>query len=137
MNQETLSHSKPNLSAIQKQFELWRKTRSTRSPIPKDLWDAAVSLANDHSIYHISRTLRLNYHELRRRVEKNQEGTKSKHSDSGQRFVQFDLGESMWPGAEWLFEMESTRGAKMKMTYRGRKEMEFIEAAKAFWEETR
>ena len=58
------------LSEVCKDFERWRMTRSQVGPIPEELWSAAVDLCRSHPPSKVSLALRLNYTDLRKRVER-------------------------------------------------------------------
>jgi uncharacterized protein YfaS (alpha-2-macroglobulin family) len=48
------------LEEVQLLFDQWRRERKRRTPIPQDLWNAAVSCAERYSLCTISSSLRLN-----------------------------------------------------------------------------
>lgn len=58
-----------DLVAVQTQFEHWRATRSKLCRIPEGLWSAAVEVAGEHGVQRVARTLRLDYMDLKRRVQ--------------------------------------------------------------------
>ena len=58
------SNKKPRLEQVQKQFELWRRSRAKRGAIPDALWQAAIMLFPDYPVHRISKALRLNYTDL-------------------------------------------------------------------------
>jgi len=60
----------PSLDDVHHLFETWRTTRQYKCPIPDQLWQAAVSLAPSYPLSTISKTLSLNYSELKKRVER-------------------------------------------------------------------
>jgi hypothetical protein len=125
---------KPTLDVIRKQFEIWRKRRRCRSPIPEALWQAAVGLCQERSIGEVSRTLRLNYNDLKNRVPK---GIQDLSLAVGQRpsldFVRLDL-EGPMRSSECLVEMETPNGAKMRMSFRGApRDFDPVELSRAFW----
>ena len=68
----TLPTVRPTLEVVRNQFEAWRKRRRCRGRIPEALWQAAVELCREHSIFEVSRSLRLNYNGLKNRVPKSQ-----------------------------------------------------------------
>ena len=70
----TLPTVRPTLEVVRNQFETWRKRRRCRSRIPESLWQAAVRLCREHSVFEVSRALRLNYNGLKNRVPKAPEG---------------------------------------------------------------
>ncbi len=60
----------PALEELKALFEQWRKNRKHRDHIPPSLWNAAVSLSDKHSLHEISTCLRLNYNDLKARIQK-------------------------------------------------------------------
>jgi len=46
----------------------WRKDHSRRTPLPDDVWAAAVDLARQHGVYRTARSLPIDYVNLRKRV---------------------------------------------------------------------
>ncbi len=59
----------PSLEHTKKEIQQWRKTRKRRSRIPEEIWEAALSLTTRYSINHVSKELKLNYRDLRNRME--------------------------------------------------------------------
>jgi len=57
------------LQEVQHQFEAWRSKPDRERRIPGELWDAAASLCLEHSVLSVSRTLRLNYKDLKERLK--------------------------------------------------------------------
>lgn len=53
---------------VREGVDRWRKTRKMRSPMPEDLWAAAVVLARTHGVYRISEDLGVNYDTLKARL---------------------------------------------------------------------
>ena len=131
MNQQIIPIAKPILEEVRQQFEQWRESRKHRTPIPESLWKGAVSLCADHSIYRISRSLRLDYNALKRRIGHCRPEHFFKPVTSS-AFVELDLKASL-PEAECLVEREDKDGAKMKMHLKGRLCLDPLEFMKAFW----
>ena len=46
----------------------WRKDHSRRTPLPDDVWTAAVELARRHGVYRTARSLPIDYVNLRKRL---------------------------------------------------------------------
>ena len=130
MDQQIIPTVKPTLEDVHQRFEQWRESRKHRTPIPESLWEGAVTLCADHSIYKISRSLRLDYNALKRRVCYFQPESLSK-SVTSSAFVELDLKTSL-PDAECLLEREDKDGAKMKMHIKGRLCLDPLEFMKAF-----
>ncbi len=53
---------------VQASFEHWRKTRCKREQIPGKLWQAAIELTEHHKITHISRVLKLNHSDFKKKI---------------------------------------------------------------------
>jgi len=130
----TLPAVRHSLEVVRNQFETWRKRRRCRRRIPESLWQAAVELCREHSIFEVSRALRLNYNGLKNRVPK---ATREIGLAVGQRpdfgFVRLDLGAPV-TASECLVEMEAPNGAKMRMSFKGgAREFDPVELGRAFW----
>ncbi len=124
--------TKPTFEAVQKQFEIWRKTRRRRSRIPEELWQAAISLCtNDKSIYEISKALRLSQTRLKERVSASKAFALSE-SPSHPGFVELDFNHSTSLG-EYVIEMEEKNGAKMRVHLKGEGGFDWFKLIKAFW----
>jgi hypothetical protein len=124
---------KPTLEVVGNQFKSWRKRRRCRSRIPESLWQAAAGLCREHSIYEVSRTLRLNYHGLKERVVRGKDGSPAIDQPHDLGFVRLDLGVPMTP-SECLVEMEAPNGARMRMSFKGvPRDFDPIELGRAFW----
>ena len=46
----------------------WRKIHPRRTPLPEEIWAAAVELARRHGLYRTARALPIDYANLRRRL---------------------------------------------------------------------
>jgi hypothetical protein len=46
----------------------WRKDHSRRTPLPADIWTAAVELARRHGLYRTAHSLPIDYVNLRKRL---------------------------------------------------------------------
>ena len=118
MIQKVLPIEKPTLEKVQKQFEIWRKTRKIRGPIPEELWEAATKLSEDYSIGKICRELQLNYGELKRRVVGAPDSKDTSGGDLAARFVEVNVREPLY-SVKCRVEMEDHKGARMKMYMKG------------------
>lgn len=129
MPQQSAPASRPGLEEVKRQFENWRETRCTRSPIPSDLWTCAVSLAKEHSICKIAKTLRLDYNKLKRRVQAEQA---QESPQSGPSFIELQFTSSL-PHTEYLLETEDRHGSKLKMQLKGPALPDPLEILSTFW----
>jgi hypothetical protein len=73
MTRQDVDTQKPTLQQVSNLFESWRKTRQKRQPIPEQLWQAAISLSENHSIHQICKTLHLDHSKLKKRIRDTQE----------------------------------------------------------------
>ena len=125
------SSKKPTFDEIRKQFETWRKTREKRTPIPDALWEAAASLSPRYSLYQISKALRLNYNDLKCRIQTSPSSLQSLPVIDP-AFIELGLKAPMLP-AECIVEMEDQNGAKMRMCFKGEAGLDLLELGKVFW----
>jgi len=126
----TLADQKPTVEQVRDQFEQWRNTREKRTDIPTELWQAAISLAKHTSVYQISKALRLNYTDLKHRVEA-QGGSALRAAVNGSAFIELGVGQ-VPAAAECIVEMEDKEGLKMKMCFKGEIGFDLLELGKAF-----
>jgi len=131
MNQEAKGASRPTLEEIRKQFETWRKTRKKYRPIPRDLWCAAAALTRYYPINTVSKTLRLNYTDLKRHVHEAETDVPS-GAATGPAFVELDVPEST--SGQCMVEMENRAGARLTMYCAGSDWNNLVELARVFWD---
>jgi hypothetical protein len=129
----TLPSVRHPFEVVRNQFEAWRKRRPCRSRIPEDLWEAAAGLCKEHSVCEVSQGLRLNYNDLKHRVQKNKERDLAIRQGPDLGFVRVDLGAPMTP-SECLVELEAPNGARMRMSLKGvPRDFDPVELGRAFW----
>jgi hypothetical protein len=132
MQKENILALSSPLESVQYQFEKWRETRkSPREPIPENLWAAAISLCNQHSINHVSRALHLSYTALKKRIPGRKPVPRKKKSSSP-FFVELDWQRN-FPSSECIIEMENAYGSKMRMSFKGQADLDLLELSRAFW----
>lgn len=119
---------KPEMEEVHERLDAWRRAKKyASSPIPASLWDAAVELAKAHSVHEVSRSLHLDYNQLKKRVQAH-----LSQNPSVPRFVELDVS-AMSPGSECIVEGERADGARMRLSVRGALDAQMVEIAKAFW----
>lgn len=120
------------LESVRYQFEKWRETRkSPREPIPENLWEAAAALQDRYPISHIAKALRLNHTDLKSRIYEEKSSCQMKKTASS-FFVELDWPHH-FPASECIIEMENAFGSKMRMSFKGRADLDLLELGKAFW----
>jgi hypothetical protein len=133
----TLPTVRDPFEVVRDQFETWRKKRPCRGRIPETLWQVAADLCREHSVWEVSRVLRLNYNDLKDRVQKARDVGLAVGQRPDLGFVRLDLGAPIAP-SECLVEMEAPNGAKMRMSFRGvLKDVDPVELSRAFWRQGR
>ena len=121
------------LAEVQSRFAAWReKRKNSRSAIPEELWSAAVMLCMDNSVHKISRGLRLNHTELKKRVEPCGSPLTCSGMPAAQDFIAITLPR-MDDAAAVLIEMEHRNGNRMRMHFKGQADLDFQAFAKSFW----
>jgi hypothetical protein len=125
-----------NFEIVQNQFQTWRNERPSRGRIPEALWEAAVGLCKERSVFEVSRTLRLNCKGLRDRVLK-AGGMGVRIPQPDLRFVKLDVEGPIGP-SECLVEMKAPNGSTMRMSFTGAsREFDPGELSRAFWRQGR
>jgi hypothetical protein len=140
MKQECLPVVKPTIEEIQEQFILWRNSRRCRGPVPEQLWEAAVSLAEDYSIGHICKVLGLNNRQLKRKIQDHR-GNWYPEEERSCHFVELavsnpepDVMSRPETDTEYVMEMEDPKGGKLRVHIKGGESgFNLLEVAKAFW----
>jgi hypothetical protein len=130
MRTRTIFTPGSQLLRAQHRFELWRKTRKGRAPIPETLWAAAVELAREDGLHRTARALRLDYYSLKKRLSAAE--SPLRRSTNKAAFV-----ELLPPGASGLsvctIEMENAQGEKMKIQLQGLDTSGLSVLANGFW----
>jgi hypothetical protein len=122
------------LTQLSEQIERWRQTRKSRRPMPEQLWQAAAELSKQSSINKVSKALGLNYTALKKRVYPQD---KPVNAPAPSPFIELGFEHQAAPVAECIVEMEDGCGAKMKMHFRGKTDLDLVQLGKAFWTKER
>ena|ERR1700677_734954 len=67
-NKNAFSIPEP-IAQLQQRFDVFRSTQPHRTKLPGAPWQAAVELAREHGLHPVVHPLRLDYMELKRRLE--------------------------------------------------------------------
>lgn len=57
-----------DIEQVRELVDQWRKTRTTRTRMPEEIWAALVGLSAVHGVYGVARRLGVNYQGLKKRV---------------------------------------------------------------------
>ena len=107
-----------DLEHVRERFRLWREKRKKGARIPAALWQAAVSLYPRCSLYQISRSLRLDYADLRNRIECGKGSIESLEAED-HRFMEVRLSEAYGNISECRLRAEEPGGRKVELELKG------------------
>lgn len=118
-----------DMKALGQRIDRWRKTRQKLGPMPEELWDAAVALADQYGVYATARGLPLDFGRLKRRVAQAAQNSRTEiqacsiapHVTPGTepsetyQFVEIDASQVMEKSSlpKISVELSSPDGAKM------------------------
>ena len=124
----------PAVEAVRRRIEEWRSTRSKRTRMSEDLWDAAASVANQHGLWLVSRALRVNYAGLKRRVHA--KATRSPKTQPPTSFVEVPASTLLGQAAPRSTVVEVCRpdGAKLTVRLEGHGAIDIPALTAAFWQ---
>lgn len=116
MNIANIPAAVENLEQVDERFKRWRSTRRRGTPIPQALWALAVGLARAQGLNRIARVLRLDYYDLKKRLECAEGAGCARQVQP--TFVEW-LRPAVVGSCECRVELENARGAKMRIELRG------------------
>lgn len=122
------------MAEIRHGIDHWRSTRRKHSPMPTELWTAAVSLARVYGVSATSRALTLSYGSLKDRMV--QSSPKIGRRATGPvRFVELDPGSLVGPSepSGAVLELCAADGAKLVLRLRDPSGVDLAGLAEAFW----
>jgi len=133
MKKSNKSNGKPTLTELQRQFGQWRKKkRHAGERIPESLWSAAIDLTEDHSIFEVSKSLKLSHADLKNRVAlASLEKTVCQDSLPGFVELPHRAGQSSVPG--FKVELEDATGRKMRISLEGSHGVDIHHLIIGFW----
>lgn len=130
MRTRTSSTLPARLEGARRRFEAWRETCNGRSRIPESLWITAVKVAGAYGIHQTARALRLDYANLKKRLEA--AAHKAHNEERPPSF--FEL---ISPGTgglpECTVEFEGPRGGKLRIHLKGTGAPDLTALTRAFW----
>lgn len=134
---KTSKHLGPPLALeeVKQAFSKWRKAKRHREPIPQPLWDAAVTLSSQYSVNHISKVLRLNYNDLKRRFQLAQ-SDQSLSTRPRPAFIELDANQSLSPVTS-VIDLLHPDGSRMRIHVEGASATWLLELGKSFMENRR
>jgi len=124
-----------DLLKLRRQLDSWRKSQPGRARVPAEVWELAAALARTQGISRVSRTLRLSFYKLRRRMQPPAALPSSAPAPSG--FI--ELAPVTGPGLSGgACVLELCDGDRSRMTIRLSSEgPALLGLAEAFWRRER
>lgn len=128
----------PELLALQKRVERWRRDRRSRAErIPQELWDEAVRVVQIEGIHATATALRFEYYALKRQVDRAGAGSAlATASDAVAQgcpepaFVQVQVPR---PEAGLVIELTAGGGDRMRIESRDAAGVDVVGMVQAFW----
>ena len=139
MAQETALY-RDDVEQVRQQWTEWRSTHAVRSRLPKELWCAAVELARRDGIDATARALDVDKPSLRKWTDRlnpaPSQPTRRKsqlkpRTNALPAFVEL-LASGSGTGTTCLVEVESPRGAKLRLELKGIQTSQLAELIRAF-----
>jgi hypothetical protein len=125
-----------SLEQVRERFKRWRETRGRGEHVPRELWAAAVGVAGAEGLHVTARELHLDYGGLKRRQQEQAGGT-LRGAKKEMQFVELTVAPARELGAQLLsecvIEMESRRGAKMRVELNRQGLAGLVGLCSAFW----
>lgn len=100
------------IEAVRTQFENWRSGRARRSPIPDELWSAAIKAARQEGVNRTAQQLHLDAGKLKRLLVA--ADGRRRRAPRKPRFVEL-IAPAPASTPEYLIEFESANGSKVRI----------------------
>jgi hypothetical protein len=139
MAQETALY-RDDVEQVRRRWAEWRNTHAVRSRLPEELWAAAVELVQRDGIDATARALDVDKPSLRKwagRLNPARPQPTRRKSQPKERanalpaFVEL-LASGSGTGTSCMVEVESPRGAKLRLEWKGMQASELAELIRAF-----
>ena len=114
-----MAHEKANipedLRQLSQRFDEWRNAQPPRSRLPESMWAAAAEMAQRHGLHCTTKTLRLDYTRLQKRLPAG--AAIERRRSAAPDFLEV-LASTAGAVAECVVEVESSRG-RMRVAMKG------------------
>ena len=117
------------IEPVRQELEAWRRNRKHRDPIPPLIWQAMARLSRVHGISSVAQALRINYYDLKRRMNPSRK-VSSRPEGKSPAFVELNVSPSTGVGC--VVEVED-RGAGMTLRLPAGSGTDPIGLLHAFW----
>ena len=126
MNRKTTPTLPAEMQKVQSQFAQWRSLHPRRSRLSEQLWSSAVTLAKQHGLSKTASTLGLDYYCLKKRMPV----SRSNPTTVPAAFVELI---SLPARTDCIVELESARGEKMRIDWKGSAPPDLIGLSRVLW----
>lgn len=141
MSKKSKVSRSPGMKEVSRRFKKWRKSKQKRNtPIPEELWEAAVELAEQEGVYAVTRELRLDYNRLKKSVKPlvERKGQKVQARGGGTvSFVEVKVPEvaraGQCPKSETVIELCGADGAHLRIHHRGDEPVDVVGLVTSLW----
>jgi len=103
------------IEAVRTQFEAWRSGRARKSPIPDNLWSAAINAARQEGVNRTAQQLHLDAGKLKRLLVA--ADGRGRRAPRKPRFVEL-IAPTPASTPDCLIEFESASGSKMRIHWK-------------------
>jgi len=117
-----------DMEQARQELEAWRSTHRPRCHIPDSFWKRAAELATEHGLYLTSRTLRVDYMRLKKRV---QPPNRERKTTELPRFIEL-MAPAAADIAECVVELEGA-GRRMRIQMKGLGVAELVGLSRMVW----
>lgn len=135
MAQETALY-RDDVEQVRRRWAEWRSTHAVRSRLPEELWAAAAELVQRDGIDAVARALDVDKPSLRKWAGRLKQGPPQATGRKSQLKERADalpaFVELLGTGTSCLVEVESPRGAKLRLEWKGIQASELAELIRAF-----
>jgi hypothetical protein len=122
-----------SLDEVQARLTAWRRTHRRGARLPASLWEAAAAVARQIGVAPVCRQLRLDYYDLKRRVEAPGTGTLPGLASAPPAFIEVPLPRAPAALGECVLELEKPDGAKLRAQFTGHPLPDLAGLCAAFW----
>ena len=136
MGRRTRQRLPAEIEALTSRLEAYRTSPRKERCLPKSLWTQAAKLARRYGVSRVQRALRLNYYDLKQRVEELPEPIRppagSARKPPRPAFVELGVPPSL-VGAATILEVEDRTGRKLTVRLAAEHSGELVALARAVW----
>jgi hypothetical protein len=126
MNRKTTPTQPAEMQKVQRQFAQWRSAHPRRSRLSEQLWSNAVTLAKQHGVSKTASALGLDYYCLKKRMPVSHGNPATAPATFMELIAPANL-------AECIVELQSARGEKMRIDWKGSAPPDLIALSRVLW----